>query len=404
MPVHLDALATLSRRAGYPLAVYAATRAAGVLFTWLATREQVAMPDARYPGYHSAVPTPAAPDYWTATTNWDGQWYRTVAEEGYPDVLPRTPDGQVVRSSWAFYPLYPMTVRAVMAISAGRYEVVAPVLSTVLGAVAVVLLYRLVLASAEPFVAKATVAAFCCSMAAPILQFAYPESLALLLVMTCLWCLRQARWGWLAVSATLLALTRPLAAPLGAAVLLLAWVPWPGGPSRSTRERWRLTAVGVGIGALSLLWPAIAALRTGRLDAYVATSKAWTPGLGTLLPGPGYLVSLAGPTGLLLFLAAAAVPVALTMGRSAAAWGPQLRAWLLAYPLYLVTMTVPGTSYVRYLLLAGPLFWPFASAVAPQAPTTRRVRSVGLSIALVVGLALQVAWLSGSWRLMGFTP
>ena len=116
----------------------------GILLWWL-TRDQVAMPDPRYPGYHSGAPTPSSPDYWTATTLWDGQWYRTIVEEGYPSALPMEGDGSVSRSTWAFYPAYPMLVRAVMWVSRAPFEVVAPTLSTVLGAGAVCLLYRCLL-------------------------------------------------------------------------------------------------------------------------------------------------------------------------------------------------------------------------------------------------------------------
>jgi hypothetical protein len=257
--------------------------------------------------------------------------------------------------------------------------------------------------TAEPFVARATVSALCCAMAAPVLQFAYPESLALALVLLCLWLVRRRRWAWLAVAAVLLSLTRPVVAPLGAA-LLLAAMRWPGTPAPDPATRRRLVIAGIGVGSLTLVWPAVAALGTGRFDAYFATSKAWTPGLGSLLPGPGYLWNLGGPLGLVLFVIGAALVFAIPMRRGASDWGPELRAWAMAYPLYLLVMTVPGPSHARYLLLTGVWFSPFVKRQPDTAVGVRRIRLIALVALLLIGLALQYQWLRASWRVVGLTP
>ena len=46
---------------------------------------------------------------------WDGIWYERIVRDGYPVPLPVDADtGAVTYSAWAFYPLYPYLVKAVM--------------------------------------------------------------------------------------------------------------------------------------------------------------------------------------------------------------------------------------------------------------------------------------------------
>jgi hypothetical protein len=88
---------------GFALGVYALTRLSVVAVVLLAGRYQIAVPTG-LPEYHLSVPTGATPDYWTIMTNWDGQWYRDIATDGYPGSLPLGAAGHVVPNAWAFYP------------------------------------------------------------------------------------------------------------------------------------------------------------------------------------------------------------------------------------------------------------------------------------------------------------
>lgn len=399
-PAAAALLATLARLR-FPLVVYAVSRLLdGVLLWWL-TRDELAMPAPGYEAYHVASPTPANPDYWTATTQWDGQWYRSVVQDGYPVPLPHGADGVVERSTWAFYPAYPMLVRGLMVLTRMPFEVVAPLTSTVAGAIAICLLYRLLLETGGTFVARATVAGLCTYAAAPVFQVAYPESLALLLVLSCLLLARRGRWRWFAVAAVALALTRPLAAPLGAAVALSGLVRWPGStdPRPDGPTRRPLVLAGFGAMALTGLWPGIAGLSTGQWDAYFATSRAWTPGLGTVFPGVVVWWENAGVSGIILLIALVAPLLALPLRRGAAAWGDGLRGWMFAYTGYLLATTVPGPSHVRYYALVA--VWPFVERVPPQ---QRHRRFVTVGVAVVGGILAQVLWLRYFWRLVGTTP
>ena len=91
----------------FPLVVFAATRAVDALLIVAASPHQVAL-IGRDPSYHLNYPSPADPGYSLIAANWDGQWYRRIAEVGYPLHLPMGPDGHVAMNTWAFYPLYPL--------------------------------------------------------------------------------------------------------------------------------------------------------------------------------------------------------------------------------------------------------------------------------------------------------
>ncbi|MBO0811031.1 MAG: hypothetical protein J2P23_03185 [Microlunatus sp.] len=48
-------------------------------------------------------------------TRWDGLWYQRVAVEGYPSPLPLHPDGRVMSSTAAFFLIFPLLVKGLMA-------------------------------------------------------------------------------------------------------------------------------------------------------------------------------------------------------------------------------------------------------------------------------------------------
>ena len=147
-------------------------------------------------------------------TNWDGQWYRLIAEQGYPLDLPVDTHGHVVMNSWAFFPLFPVTAGLISRVTGLGFTTVAPLLNLVLGAVAVLVMYRLLRGTLNRFAASATVVVTCVFMSAPAMQLSYTEGLALLLVCLSLLLLRSRHYGWFAVTALALSLTRPIALAL----------------------------------------------------------------------------------------------------------------------------------------------------------------------------------------------
>jgi hypothetical protein len=378
--------------------VYAITRLFDAVLIVVAARHQIALPDGvtALAGYKISEPSPASPGYGSVASNWDGQWYLGIATHGYPTTIPRDPGGQALQNPWGFYPAYPFIVGAIMGISGLGFTVVAPILSLLLGAGAVIVMYRLINQASGRFAASATVLLTCTYMAAPAMQIAYTESLALLLVCSALLLLRNRRYGWLVPVLLMLALTRAIA---------LAFVPVlvVHGISRYRRrclepfpepERWRVAGLtGLAI-VLTGLWPAIAAVTTGDPAAYTQTMSSWgtTGKLRVLIEFPAFAWAEGGAVGLAGLLAIITLIAVIVLRGGAKAWDPEVRAWAGFYPLYLLLATAPGSSNIRHLLLAFPLMWPFPQGAAF---TTERHRRVAVMATLAVcGLILQWVWIS----------
>jgi len=329
-------------------------------------------------------------------TAWDGGWYRAIATHGYPATLPVGIDGHVEQNAWAFSPAYPMLVRGLMTVTSLDFSVVAPALSLVLGAAAMVVIFVLIERAAGRFCACACVILTCTFMAAPVFQLAYSDSMALLLLAGALLLLRERKYVAVATLLLLLALTRPVVIafiPVVIAHGISRWRRQPTDPFPAKDRRAVALLTGWCIAA-TVLWPVIVAVGTRDVFAWTKTHEAWRtmPHFGPVVGWPASLFFNYGwPAPALL-----AVILILTLGivlrPGAKAWGPELRSWAITYPGYLLLATVPGPSVIRWLLLAFPLMWPF-----PEAATTRserRFRLIFIASLAVVGLVMQWVWVS----------
>jgi len=371
-----------------PLGIFAFTRLVGSLILVLMSDQQDARLDS--PGMLVVEPAPADPGYLDMLTNWDGQWYAQVVRDGYPSDLPHH-DGEVAQNNWAFYPLYPALVRAVMALSSLPFAAAASLVSMAAAAGAMVIIFRLLESRVGRFNAGMTVLAISLSPAAVLFQAAYTESLALLVVVASLALLTRRRYGALTVMAVVLSLTRPIVLPLALLIALHGWLRWRKREQEPfpavERRRWLVSVVVSG--ASFGLWPLICALRTGQADGFLATQKAWVatyPGQGTWL-----LTILDDPTGRasLIALSALAVGVVIVARRGARPWGSDLRWWVPVYGLYLLGTASPVASSIRYAMLAIVPWWPSTY----QGPAMTRSRKVVIvAFALAFGVVCQIAW------------
>ena len=124
-------------------------------------------------------------------------------------------DGLVQQNAWAFFPLYPLLVRGVMTVTGGSWAVVAPTVSLLAGAGAMLLVHRSVVrgapraVAARPGLPLATVLLVSVFPTSVVLQVGYTEALALLLVAAALLAVVSRRYGWacLAVLAYSLGMT-----------------------------------------------------------------------------------------------------------------------------------------------------------------------------------------------------
>lgn len=334
--------------------------------------------------------------YADLATAWDGGWYRKIATQGYPSALPLDINGQVGPNEWAFSPVYPMIVRAMMALTRLDYSVVAPNLSLVLGAIAMVVVFVLMERAVSRFCACACVLLTCTFMASPVMQLAYSESLALLLIAGALLLLRERKYLAVAAVLLILALTRPVALAFIPVVMAHGISRWRAQAHEPfpREERRTLVLLAAFCIAATGLWPAIVAACTRDIFAWTKTHDAWWSG-PHFAPGLGWPSSLLFNDGWLAVATLALIVLLtlwMTLRPGAKAWGPELRSWSVAYPGYLLLATAPGSSVIRWILLAFPLMWPF-----PEAATTRserRIRVMFIAVLAVVGLVMQWIWVS----------
>ncbi len=397
------------------LAVYLGARALSAVVILAVARTQAAN-----------LWTSASPSYTEYTgLMWDATWYREIAERGYPDELPVGFDGHARQSALAFFPLFPSLARGLMEVTGWSWEVAGPTLALALGVAAALVVHQVVAAAVGPDSLRAawsprpawwertgpgagrvrralplaSVTVLALWGAAPVLQVGYTESLALLLLAAAVLCL-QRRLYLTAVPVVLgLGLTRAVALPFAVAVAAHA-------VARLRAQRREEDAFGlaerVSLGVLAaasavagVLWPALVARMTGVPDAYEQTQAAWRArgAVVPLLPwldvarwwAPGWWPVL------LLGELAAAVGVVVASRRL----GPELQGWTAGYLAYLALVIEPGTSLIRFLVLA----FPGAAVAAAWALAARRSRWWFAALVLV-GVASQVAWVACIWRLV----
>ncbi|MDO9398191.1 MAG: hypothetical protein Q7T71_16725, partial [Herbiconiux sp.] len=157
--------------------------------------------------------TGANPPYLGYAAIWDGNWYKIISYVGYPSTLPVTADGHVGESAWAFMPGYPFLIAGLRFVTGASWELIAVLVSVACAAGAALVFYRLmrhVLGESGEGTALFAVVLFCVAPLSPLLQFAYAESMGLLLLVTALYLMVTRRYAWVFPVVAVMALTRPL--------------------------------------------------------------------------------------------------------------------------------------------------------------------------------------------------
>lgn len=341
------------------------------------------------------------PNYFSMTMLWDANWYRQIAEVGYPAALPLdAATGAVQQNAWAFYPAFPMMARALMKVTGLGFPVVASTLALLLGFAAAAVMGLMFRERVGPKVALAAVAVFAACPVSPSLQVAYAESLAILLLCGFLWAISKERWLVTVGLALLIGLTRAMALPLAVVALVAVFLRWRRRRDDpiSAREGWSALAALGSCGAAGLLWPVIAGVVVGTPMAYTDSMGAWSLGPGYGLMGP-WLQYMEQPANAVRFVVAVALIVGMMIGPWAAGLGVVLRTWTLAYAGYLILLDSPSTSVFRHFLPLFPLIVVAIGGGWKDRPARLMQWRTGLLI--LVGLAGQVWWV---WELWRFVP
>ncbi len=334
--------------------------------------------------------------YFGMTVHWDARWFRTIAQNGYPQHLPHHLDGTTVRNAWAFYPGFPFLTRGVMHLAGTNFAVSASIVNLVAGVVAAGAI-ALVLETRIPRSASlAVVAVWAALPMAPTLQLAYSEALAMaLLSLALLWLVRE-QWGRATAAALLLGLTRPILPPLAVVYAVAVWCRWrrrvddPVAPL----EGWRMLTGLALTTAGSALWPVIAWWYTGLPDAYTRTEAAWHHGKVTPFAGLVALHSVQVQGHVrwtrIVVIAVVLAAVALTvMAVRSPRLDPALTTWCVAYLVFDLATANMHAAELRMLLPLFPLVAVACGVASARLAARWRLRT-WLGIGL--GIAGQYAW------------
>ena len=379
---------------------YLALRLLNLWELWLASSAQSASgppnPDGNPSEYFVDVATPASPGLAGVLANWDGQWYERIATQGYASL--DEPHSANDAWTWAFPPLFPLLVRAVMTLTGLGFPVAALALNLVLGGAATALLYAILRLRLAVPLAIAGALSMNTFVSAPLFVLAYSEPTALVFVLLTLWFTIKRRYLGALVCTVLLAFTRPVAIPL-AAVFAVHWLMLRRSHSRNEVRRGSqvLLATCTLVSLVSpWIWNGIAAL----LSSQAGTGAQEGPLSGTARASSmiqvfdfgwiGGMWRASGATGVLVVL----LPLGAVLGGAVVAarrlrYPVEMLVWGVAYIAFVVLVTPPTPGLLRYLLLAAPLL------VALQVvPLTWRHRVVGVAaVTAITGAALWSQWL-----------
>src|SRR3954469_825087 len=315
---------------------------------------------------------------------WDSVWYLAIANDGYPADDPRRA---------AFFPLYPLLVRAANAV-VGSPIVAGALVSLLCFAVALVLLHRLTELELGAPAARMTVWAIALFPGAVFFSAVYSEALYLALSGGCLYAARTGRWGWAAAAGALGAATRSAGVLLVVPLVVL----WLARGERRPRDAAWIALVPLGLAAFC------AALAAGGGDALApfhaqdiwfrhfagpfagvwdGTTAAWR--------GLHHLDDKAARADVVLFcfLVLAVPAVVGTLRRLPAAYGAYVLA-ALALPLSYPVGPQPLMSLPRFLAVLFPLFM-WLGAWLADGGRGRRLAVLGPSAAGLAAVTAVVA-------------
>jgi hypothetical protein len=201
---------------------------------------------------------------------WDSVWYLRIADSGYGDSSARA----------AFFPLYPLLVRAVatpFGASEGALLLAAYAVSLAAFVGALFLLYRLTELELGRRLARPTLVLLAVFPAAVYFGAPYSESLFLLLAVGAFYAARSGHWAWAGTCAALGSATRSAGLLL---LIPLAMLWWGSRPRRTRDGAWLLLAP-LGIAA----YAAWLGLVEGEALRFLDVQEAWSRELTVPLAG-----------------------------------------------------------------------------------------------------------------------
>lgn len=207
------------------------------------------------------LPTPSGgtiPQGWQVFGAWDGEWYGKIATTGYEYLA----DGQ--QHSIAFFPLFPLIIRAVMVLGL-PFNVAGTLVNNFAFLAALLLVYYWVEARYDTKTARWSVATLAWCPFSLYGTVIYTEGLFLLLSTAALRAFTKQQYIWAGVWGAMASATRVTGAMLVPAFLWGAW------QSKSLKAYFASFAASLGL----LLFSAYCWLRFGDFLAFVHVQRAW---------------------------------------------------------------------------------------------------------------------------------
>ncbi|MCI0392795.1 MAG: hypothetical protein MOB07_29035 [Acidobacteria bacterium] len=212
----------------------------------------------------------------------DGAWYIQLAKFGYE----KKPFDLEREHNWAFFPLYPLTIRAVASFT-GNYRLVGIVLSNLFFFVALLLLHKTVIAFGyDMALANRTIFYTAAFPTSYFLSLPWTSSLFLLLSVGCFLAARNCVWWLAGICAGLASATRYVGIFLFPTLLIFYW--------QSNRSfKLRFDMLGLLFAPLGLLtFMCYLYAITGNAFAFADAQAAWKVRWGFFLqPLFGFLIS-----------------------------------------------------------------------------------------------------------------
>ncbi|MGW1865814.1 hypothetical protein ACWCPS_09645 [Streptomyces mauvecolor] len=333
----------------------------------------------------AAMSPPGAPGVHDKLLSWDGDLYRSIAQNGYPDSFTHDASGKLVGNNLAFFPAYPALIRTVHALTGLGYGTAALVAAHLAMIAALVAVHLLVSRLYDRRTATvATILLACAQPMALAFLMAYSESLFLALAAATLLAAHRKAWLTAGTFALLTGLARPAAAAVAAALIAAVVLHL----MRERRATWRpLAAIALACaGTPAYLW--WVGRRLHQTDAWFTIQQAgwdtrWDNG-SSFWHFLGYAFTEADgwvPVSTAVLLLALIAATALAWQRGT--WPP-----LLIYGTAILVLTLGQSNYyhskLRLVVPALIFLIPLARALSHARPRTTVI-------------VLTAASLFGSW-------
>jgi Mannosyltransferase (PIG-V) len=326
------------------------------------------------PGWRAGPPDLGWQHAFAAWERFDALWFLRIADGGY-----RLEDG-----SAAFFPLYPLAIRAVSLVLGGAPLAAATLVSNAAFLAALYVTYVLTTTELSERIARTTVLLMCLFPASHFFLMPYSESLFLLLAVTTFWAARRERWTIGGSAGALAALTRSLGMVLAPALVVEALHQRAERGARVWPAAAAATATVLGLVAYLAYW----AVRAGDWFAPITRQADWerTPSFPLLTLWNGtvdafrYLDEPNGGYWLIDWLIV--IPMLVASVYAAMRLRPSYGVYLwggLLLPLTFAFDGRPLMSMPRFLLPLFPAFWGVALGL-------ERLR-VPASVAVAAGAA-----------------